>query len=602
MKKHIIVGTAGHVDHGKSSIVKILTGIDPDRLIEEQKRGITIDLGFAYLDLDNISFSFVDVPGHENYLKNMVAGAIGFDICICAVDINEGIMPQTLEHMNIVKFLGVDFVIVAITKIDNCQEGLEEKIYNIKKFFQKYNFRHNSFINWSIFDDTSKNLLLKNLLDYAKVFQRKSLWDIFWLHIDRVFSLKGFGTVVTGSVISGDLNVGSTVNILPCHIQSKIKGLSIHNQKVNNVKAGCRVAINLHGVEKDDIHRGYLITDCIDIDNYIVIYGVIDIFDTGFDIKLKHGGEYFILVGTTLRHGKIYFITEKFVKVVFTEKYPFMPKMKMLIRLPNPKITVAGITILFVDDLKMKKGDLLQFLEIMTETGTNVEGLKYYLEKFHSMNKKELYQKFLVKFSSLSDEFVEIEDYIFLKSYVDKILNDLKFRLEAEKKMSFDSLLMIDDKVLRGYLTNWIIEYAKRNNYVIRDGEIRSDFNDQFEKITEMIFDAMNKELSLSNVSVISESLNIDKEIVKNCIKFLSNKGLIKRIDKTGNYIPVEILKKFIYDAAELCRKEGYIDIQNARKIIDAPRKILIPLLEILDVCGFVNRDNKRYLRGKLKN
>lgn len=596
-KKHIIVGTAGHIDHGKSTIVKILTGTDPDRLIEEQKRGITIDLGFAYLDLDQFSFSFVDVPGHENYLKNMVAGAIGFDICICAVDINEGVMPQTIEHTNIVKFLGVDFVVVVLTKIDKSLDDISEKVKGIEEFFLRYRFGHISFIRWSVFDSSCKEELIRTLIEYAKIFKRKVLWDCFLLHVDRVFSLKGFGTVVTGSVLSGELSKGGTIRILPKGITTKVKGLSVHNEMVETVKSGFRSAINLYDVEKDGISRGDLVTDNEDLVNYNVIYGEIDYFDTGSDFKLKHGGEYTFLVGTAVKIGRLYFINDRYVRVVFHDGYPFLSEMKMLIRIPSPKITVAGIRITFVDDVRMKKSEILDFLDIISHN--KFDALKFYLKRYIAIPKNQIYQKFLVRFESSRDEFILIKGDLFLKEYVNGIIEEFKDKLNKDGKLSTDDFESIDNSLLKEYVSEFITNYARGLNFIVRDGEIKSRDTD-FESLCEKVYSSMKGDISLSNVAVLSEYLKLDKDVTQNCLKFLINKGMIKRIDKSGNCISVDTLKKFFSDAVILCKKDGYIDINNVKKIINAPRKILIPLLELLDASGsFINKGNKRYLKVK---
>jgi len=598
-KKNIIVGTAGHIDHGKSSIIKIITGIDPDRLIEEQKRGITIDLGFAYLEKGDISFSFVDVPGHEDYLKNMVAGAIGFDICICAVDVNEGIMPQTIEHMNIVRYLGVDNVVVVITKIDKAGDSLNDSIKKIENYFSKFQFKRLSFIKWSIYDKTAIDDLVKILIDYALGYERKVVWDIFLLNIDRVFTLKGFGTIVTGSVLSGELSQGDTVRIMPSGIETKVKGLSVHSKNVGMVEAGCRAAINLQNLGKEEVDRGDIITKGEVLQNFNAVYGEITHFDTGFEIKLKHGGEYTFLIGTAVRSGRIYFINEKYIRVTFKDGYPFLPEMKMLIRLPNPKITVAGVKILFVGEVRWSKSRLIDYLTSLSIYGVR-KGLFDYLQNNISLHQDELYQKFLLHLKDLSKDYLLVDRYIFLKDYLDGIINRYLEKLQKEKSLKLDRLNLFENNILRRFISDEIINSAKKMGYIFVNGELREELEDNFENVCITILKNMESNLSLSNPSVVSEQLGIDKNIVNNCFKMLINKELIKRIDRDGNYVPTEILKKFFVDAVKLCKVEGYLDITNVKKIIVAPRKILIPLLELLDASGnFENIGNKRYFKQK---
>jgi selenocysteine-specific elongation factor len=256
--KQIILGTAGHIDHGKTSLIKALTGIDTDRLKEEKLRGITIELGFAWLDLPGGQhLGIVDVPGHEKFVKNMVAGASGIDLVALIIAADEGVMPQTKEHLDICKLLGIKHGLVALTKIDMVdEEWLELATDDVTSFLK------GSFLEGAPIIPVS-SLTGKGLPEFVKALDtlcaevpERSSSGLFRLPVDRVFSKKGFGTVITGSLVSGGVRVGDTIMIYPSGIQTKVRGLQVHNQSVDHATAGMRTAINFQGLERTATKRG----------------------------------------------------------------------------------------------------------------------------------------------------------------------------------------------------------------------------------------------------------------------------------------------------------------------------------------------------------
>ena len=256
--KHLIVGTAGHIDHGKSALVKALTDIDPDRLKEEKERGLTIDLGFAYFDLpDSTRVAFVDVPGHERFVKNMLAGAAGMDIVVLVVDATESVMPQTREHLDIMKLLAVSRGIVAITKIDLSDEEMIEIVEEEIKDLVKDSFLEEAPIV-KVSSKTGEGLdEIRALIAKAvQEQQQKSEDGLFRFPIDRVFTMKGFGTVVTGTVFSGRLTEDEPVTLLPTGLQSRARQLQSHNVKQEQISAGMRGSLNLTNVAVQDVNRG----------------------------------------------------------------------------------------------------------------------------------------------------------------------------------------------------------------------------------------------------------------------------------------------------------------------------------------------------------
>ena len=257
-----VVGTAGHVDHGKSTLIKALTGIDPDRLREEQERGMTIDLGFAWLKLPNgQEVSIVDVPGHERFIHNMLAGVGGIDIALLVVAADESIMPQTREHLAILDLLGIENGAVAITKVDLVdEEWLELVKAEIEETLATTSLRGAPMVPVSSMTKQGLPELRQTLQDLLARERSRRITGKPRLPVDRVFTMPGFGTVVTGTLIDGELRVGQEVELQPSREKTRVRGLQSHKRKVETVPAGTRVAVNLSGLATEDIERGHVLT------------------------------------------------------------------------------------------------------------------------------------------------------------------------------------------------------------------------------------------------------------------------------------------------------------------------------------------------------
>ena len=260
--KQIILGTAGHIDHGKTSLVKAMTGIDTDRLKEEKERGITIELGFASLDLPGGQhLGIVDVPGHEKFIKNMVAGATGIDIVVMIIAADEGVMPQTREHMEICTLLGVRHGLVAMTKIDMVdEEWLELALEDIRDFSIGTFLENSPILPVSSVTGQGIPELITTLAEIAGDIPPRPPSSLFRLPIDRVFTMKGFGTVITGTLVSGKVSVGDTIMVYPSGITSKVRGIQVHNQSADSAEAGMRTAINFQGLDKAAVQRGEILS------------------------------------------------------------------------------------------------------------------------------------------------------------------------------------------------------------------------------------------------------------------------------------------------------------------------------------------------------
>jgi len=261
--KRLIIGTAGHIDHGKTTLVKRLTGIETDRLKEEKQRGISIELGFAPFNLPGgQKAAIVDVPGHERFIRHMLAGAFGIDMVLFTIAADEGIMPQTREHADIIELLGVDKGIIVITKKDMVDEEWLMLVEDeIKEYMKASILKDAPIVAVSAVTGEGIDQLLQVIEEVASTVAEKPVFGQARLPIDRVFTIAGFGTVVTGTLWSGQINVGDTLELMPAQKMVKVRTLHVHNEKVAVAYAGQRVAVNLQGIEVGDIKRGYLLAN-----------------------------------------------------------------------------------------------------------------------------------------------------------------------------------------------------------------------------------------------------------------------------------------------------------------------------------------------------
>lgn len=254
----MIIGTAGHIDHGKTVLIKALTGVDTDRLKEEKKRGISIDLGFAEFKLPSGRVAgVVDVPGHEHFVKNMLAGATGFDMVLLVVAADDGVMPQTREHLAIVDLLGVKKGIVALTKADLVDDDMLDLVgEEVRELLKGTSLENSPVIPVSALTGRGIDVLLKAIDEVAETVREKERKEPFRLPIDRVFTLKGVGTVITGTLWSGEVKEGDSAIILPARVNTRIRSVQVHGKPVKVAFAGQRVAVNLPGLSRGRITRG----------------------------------------------------------------------------------------------------------------------------------------------------------------------------------------------------------------------------------------------------------------------------------------------------------------------------------------------------------
>jgi len=279
--KHLIMGTAGHIDHGKTSLIKMLTNIDCDTHKEEKKRGITINLGFSYLNLPNgESIGIIDVPGHKDFINTMVSGACGIDFVLLVIAADSGIMPQTIEHINIISALGIKKGIVALTKIDLVEDELTEMAKSeITEYLKKTSLMDASIVGVSAITEAGKNDLIQAIEKIITEVDEKENSSLFRMYIDRIFSVKGFGSVLTGSVLGGSIQTKDEVFLLPENNEKlRIRSIERHSKPVELVVAGDRAAINLIGLNNEDFERGMIISNK-PLDSTRMIDAQVSLFD-----------------------------------------------------------------------------------------------------------------------------------------------------------------------------------------------------------------------------------------------------------------------------------------------------------------------------------
>jgi selenocysteine-specific elongation factor len=379
--KHIIVGTAGHIDHGKTALVKALTGVDADRLKEEKQRGITIDIGFADLAVDEYRFGFVDVPGHERFVKNMLAGAHGLDLVMLVVAADESIMPQTREHFDICRLLRVKSGLVALTKSDLVDEELLELAREEVEDFVRGSFLEDApIVPVSSRTGDGVESLKKALVELASTVEPKATTDVSRLPVDRAFSIKGFGTVVTGTLIAGDLKVGDEIEVLPGGVRTRVRNLQVHGEDTNRALAGQRTAINLQGVNIEQVQRGSVLARAGRLRATSMIDARLDLLPTASRplvhrarVRLHHGtaevmARVVVLHGSVVRvHGsesdpevgtrssEAGFVQpgeSAIVQLRLEEPIAALPGDRFIIRSYSPQITIGGGVI--IDALAQK--------------------------------------------------------------------------------------------------------------------------------------------------------------------------------------------------------------------------------------------------------
>jgi selenocysteine-specific elongation factor len=377
--KYVIAGTAGHIDHGKTALVKALTGIDADRLAEEKRRGITIDIGFAHLEIPpDIRIGFVDVPGHERFVKNMLAGAGGIDMVMLVIAASESIMPQTREHFDICRLLGVKTGLVALTKADLVDSDILELVrLEVEEFVTGSFLEGAPIIPVSAKTGDGLPELRAALHAGASRVTGKNSHGAFRLPIDRAFTMKGFGAVVTGTLISGEVRPEQEVMLYPEGRRLRVRGVQVHSEAASKAIAGQRTAINLPGIEAQQIARGMVLADA---DRFAAVRQFTCVLEALPDAPpIKHRAPVHLHVGTAEIEAEVRLFRESalpaggrtYARIVLRQDALLVPRDRFIIRRFSPVSTIGGGVVLDIGPLRTRKsGDVKERLAKIEQAST----------------------------------------------------------------------------------------------------------------------------------------------------------------------------------------------------------------------------------------
>ncbi|NBI05705.1 selenocysteine-specific translation elongation factor [Senegalia massiliensis] len=633
--KNVIIGTAGHIDHGKTTLIKALTGRDTDNLKQEKDRGISIELGFTYFDLPSgRRAGIIDVPGHEKFIKNMLAGVSGMDVVILVVAADEGMMPQTIEHLNILNLLNIKKGIIALTKTDTVDnewiELVKEDIYESVE---------NTFLKDAKIIEVSSTKLegideLSRQIDYlTSEIENRDSKNIPRLPIDRVFTLTGFGTIITGTLLQGSLKVSDEVEIYPKGLKARIRSVQVHGEDTDIALAGQRVAINLVGVKKSEIEKGNIIS----YPDSMVNTRMIDV-----KLNLLENSPWIIENRTRLR---LYLGTEEILcRAILLDKENLTPGEsgyvqlrlenitsskigdRFIVRFYSPMTTVGGGIVLDNNPTKKKrfKSDIIKELKAR-ETGNKEkileESIKEKSRSFPSTkdlsielvtteseiknntNKLTQNQK-IIKFT-MSDgehyihidyfEYIKMEIIEFLQKYHEK--NSLKKGiLKEEIKSKYFS--NIKPKLSELFIDKLIYDnIIKQDNLYISLNNFQIKYNEKEKSIKDNIYDLILKDKF--NPPKINELIKIlqhkEEEVLKVIDSCIQQEGIILLDEDI-------IISKQAYDNSldiirDYLNKNSSISLGEFRDLLNTSRKFAMALLEDFDRNKFTKRiEDKRII------
>lgn len=612
--KNIIIGTAGHVDHGKTALIKALTGIETDRIKEEKKRGITIELGFAYLDLpDGEKAGIIDVPGHEKFVKNMLAGAGGIDLALLVVAADEGFMPQTREHLGILSLLNISEGIIVVTKKDMVDEDWLEIVSEDIRNEVKGTFLENAqMIPVSSYTGEGIEELKQaifQLIDQKT--QIKNLDVPFRIPVDRIFSVEGFGTVITGTLIEGKMKVGDPVTIYPSRIESRIRNLQVHSHDVQEAYAGQRVAVNLAGLKKSDLNKGDVVaapnsmhtTMMIDIKLNILKDCEREILNAT-RLHLYHGARDILCKVVLLDRDSISAGESCYAQLRLEEEIAVKTGDRFVLRFYSPLETIGGGIILDSNPFKHKRNDthVLESLKIK-EIGSDKEKISATLHDYSS------------RFETL--DFLQVQTAIPKEQFeqqIQKLIKDkTAFRINDNIVIHNDYLIHLKDaavKMLTAYhQENPLREGMKRDEF--RGKFLRYDDMSVIDKITDSLVN--RKFIKIVNGCValydFEPETDNNQEVVEKAFfdggfapespdqiatrfpKMKNFKAVLESLTNSGKLIRVEDKILFHVDfynkAMEMLKEHiaqnGQITLAEMRDLMGTSRKFAVAILEYWD-------------------
>ncbi len=639
--REIILGTAGHVDHGKTSLIRALTGIDTDRLKEEKERGITIELGFAYLDLPcGHRLGIVDVPGHEKFIRNMVAGTAGMDLVAFVIAADEGIMPQTVEHFEICQLLGVREGLIILTKKDMVdQEWLDMVIEEVRDFFTGSFLEDAPLIPVNSISGEGIDKIISILDTKVAAIDFHEEFGPFRLAVDRVFSMKGFGTVITGTSLSGRIESGAELMFYPGGLTAKIRGIQVHGKDVDIIEAGHRTAINLQGIEKDQINRG----DMAATPGSLIASTLLDAelhYLSSAHKELKNRTQVRVHLGTREIVGRIVLMESDTlapgettpIQLILQEPVAVWPGDHYVVRSYSPITTIGGGTILNNAPKKRKRTlerdrdrnrlhfDTLatadseqQLLLVIEECGVHgitAEQLAARTGIFSKKLKKLLQHPIstgsLLVVDSESQRLLAASVAEAVSQQITDLLaafhqqNPLRTGIAKEELRSQLLRPVVDQKVLHALLASLskkgLIEQAgaevKLTGHTVT---LQVNEQEMEQKISELYRQAGLTPPILKEV--LAAFAEFPEKQIRQVIDLLLNKRTLIKINETlCFYAPV--VEELQEKVTAFIRKEGEIDAQRFKDLTGLTRKFSIPLLEYFDKIKLTIRiDDKRVLR-----
>ena len=604
---NIIIGTAGHIDHGKTALIKALNGFEGDSTNEEKQRGITIDLSFSNMTKGQQNIAFIDVPGHEKLVKNMIAGAFGFDYVMLVVSAAEGIKPQTIEHIEIINLLGLKELIVVITKKDLItNDELIIKKDEILEFLANFDFEIKFVSCVSIYDETSIEKLKNQLFSINNSTKQEE--NFFRFYVDRVFSVKGSGTVVTGTVLGKKIELEEKVFIPHLQKETKIKNIQVHNQNAIEANISNRAALNLSSIDINSLQRGDIITK----KGFLRGFDTIDIsFKCLKNKKLNHNQTYTLFIGAkkidvkVLLFDSLTSLEDGFATLKMDEKIFTVFGEKVILRSANDTICGGVILNPIYDPMnKNQKRDLLKNLykkdfknafKILLEAHKRGLGVVSSTQRFalshdeslefaNSLEDVFVDKKELVIYPmKTKDEIVEFIKNIYIKnSYALLSSSSINLRVPWASVEFINSAL--DDLVQNGFLV--------KEGQLYKNANIKEDITKELENI--FLERLKSEDITPTAPYNIYDDLDIDRKLGDDILKSLTAKKDVIRLQH-NLFIHSQSLNKIIKSMREIIKQDGFIEIFNFKQRFDLSRKYLVCYLDYLDNFSDIKKvENRR--------
>lgn len=622
--KHVIIGTAGHVDHGKTCLIKALTGIDTDRLKEEKKRGITIELGFAYLDLENGQRAgIIDVPGHEKFVRNMLAGAGGMDLCMLVVAADEGIMPQTVEHLDILSILGIKYGVIVITKTDLVEPEFVELVEeDVKELVQGTFLEHAPVVPVSVYEEQGLDTLKHILQELCDSLPERGDAGQFRLPIDRVFTLKGFGTIVTGTLMDGKLKKDQKIVLYPENVPVKVRSLQVHSKDAETAWAGQRVAVNVPDRKKEEILRGDVLAAADSLYPTMMVDVKLEVLKHTERV-IKHGSRVHIYHGTKELLGKVALMNRDelkagesgYAQLRLEEETVLRKGDHFVLRFYSPVETIGGGVVLDACPKKHRKNDkkAYQAFEIK-ENGNESQRMELgFLEhqgKFYSL--RELITKCsldrsqarnLVKKLVEEGRVLPLFDEVYihreeLKVYEKRAVQFLdKFHKEYPLKEGMGieearNKLALDGN---GKAVDAILEILKKNRVIKKEEGMVSNYRFKVvvkEDEGEMLREITEQYLAFGFAPLATEIYLKEHQKQKKfraVFTSLLNKKILIRLDEQY-CVHREFYEKAKEDFKEMAAEGKAVALGEYRDHLECSRKVAVALLEHFDKNGFTRK------------